>query len=105
MMWNGLPIIRKELASCMINKFGLTQKQTAKKLGITPAAVCQYLKKKRGEKIKIKIVDDVIKEEITISAKRIIESGNGSVKPETCRICQIIKQHKKFNDFCIACEK
>ena len=52
MMWNGLPVIRKEIAESMINNFGLNQKEAAKKLGVTPAAVCQYLSKKRG-KIKI----------------------------------------------------
>ena len=54
MMWNGLPVIRKEIAESMINNFGLNQKEAAKNLGVTPAAVCQYLSKKRG---KIKIVD------------------------------------------------
>ena len=48
LIWNGLPVIRREIAECMINDFGLTQKETAQKLGITPAAVCQYVSKKRG---------------------------------------------------------
>jgi hypothetical protein len=47
MMWYGLPVIRKEIAATMINNFGLNQKETAKKLGITPAAVCQYMSKKK----------------------------------------------------------
>ena len=48
-MWNGLPVIRKEIAESMINNFGLNQKEAAEKLGVTPAAVCQYISKKRGK--------------------------------------------------------
>ena len=48
MMWNGLPVIRKEIAESMINDYGLTQKETAEKLGLTPAAICQYVSRKRG---------------------------------------------------------
>lgn len=105
MMWNGLPIIRKEIAICMIDKFGLTQKEAAEKIGITPAAVCQYLSKKRGGRIKVKIIDEVVTKEIAISVKKILENGNGSVKPETCRICRLIKENGKFEEFCIACDK
>jgi len=49
MKWNGLPVIRREIAESMINKFGLSQKEAALKLGVTPAAVCQYISKKRGK--------------------------------------------------------
>ncbi|MCX6667314.1 MAG: transcriptional regulator, partial [Euryarchaeota archaeon] len=54
MMWNGLPVIRREIAEKMINNFGLSQKDAAEKLGVTPAAICQYLSKKRG---KLNIID------------------------------------------------
>ena len=32
MKWNGLPVIRREIAESMINKFGLSQKDAALKL-------------------------------------------------------------------------
>ena len=70
MMWNGLPVIRKEIAESMINDFGLSQKETARRLGITPAAVCQYLSGKRG---RINITDEMILKEVRMSAKTIIE--------------------------------
>ena len=54
MMWSGLPIIRKGIAESMISDFGLSQKEAAEQLGITPAAVCQYVSNKRG-KIEIKM--------------------------------------------------
>ena len=101
MKWNGLPVIRREIAESMINKFGLSQKDTALKLGLTPAAVCQYVSKKRG---KIKIIDEKILEEIDKSAKIIIKNGSNSTVSETCRICKIMREEGLFQFFCDSCE-
>ncbi len=87
MKWEGLPIIRKELVKCMINDFGLNQKEAAGKLNLTPAAVCQYLSRKRG---KISIIENKILMEVNISAGRIIEHGDTVVIQEICRLCKII---------------
>jgi len=98
MMWNGLPVIRREITEKMINNFGLSQKEAAQKLGVTPAAICQYLSKKRGKQ---NIIDKVMTEEITISAERIIKNNNGnSIVTETCRICKVMRKkgvHPFFN--------
>lgn len=94
MIWNGLPAIRKEIAESMINNFGLSQKETAEKLGITPAAVCQYISRKRG---RIDIVDENIVKEIDISAERIINNDGANLLSETCRICRILKSSDVFN--------
>ena len=95
-MWNGLPVIRKEIAVSMISDYGLNQKETAEKLGITPAAVCQYLKKKRGRP---HIFNEIILSEIKLSAKNIIDNGNGSIIPETCRICKLIRNSTECDLF------
>ena len=97
MMWNGLPVIRKEIAVSMIKNYGLSQKQTAEKLGITPAAICQYISRKRG---RFDIADELILNEIQTAAKNIIENGNKDVIPETCRICKIIRSSEEFAGFC-----
>ena len=102
MKWNGLPVIRREIAETMINNFGLSQKETAKKLGLTPAAVCQYISKKRG---KIKIIDEKILQEINKSAKIIIKHGENSTVRETCRICSIIRNEGIFPFFCDSCKE
>lgn len=102
MMWNGLPVIRKEIAESMITDYGLSQKETAEKLGITPAAVCQYLSKKRG---KSDIMDVIILNEIKLSAKNIIDNGNGSVISETCRICKLIRKSTELELFCPGCDE
>lgn len=97
MMWNGLPVIRKEIAESMVKNFGLTQKEAAKNLGVTPAAVCQYLSKKRG---KIKIVDKEVLIEIDISAERIIQHKKEIVVSETCRICKMLLKKGIFDVSC-----
>ena len=96
MMWNGLPVIRKEIAESMISDFGLSQKETAEKLGITPAAVCQYLSKKRGRS---DIADEIILTEIKLSAKNIIDNGNGYIISETCRICKLVRKSTEHDLF------
>jgi len=98
-------VIRKEIAESMINNFDLNQKEAAKKLGVTPAAVSQYFSKKRG---KFKITDKEILEEIKISAERIILQENMVVIPETCRICRLLlkkiwllyQKPVEYVDFC-----
>jgi predicted transcriptional regulator len=101
MMWNGLPVIRKEIAESIIKNHGLNQKETAEKLGLTPAAICQYISKKRG---KVKIIDEKILNEINISAKKIIKDDGSSVILETCRICKIMRNSGLFPFFCNACD-
>lgn len=102
MMWSGLPVIRKGFAESMINDFGLSQKEAAERLGITPAAVCQYISKKRG---KLEISDEIILKEIKISAENIIENGGGAVLPETCRICKLLRASRQFSLFCPTCDE
>jgi uncharacterized protein len=97
MMWNGLPVIRKEIAESMITDYGLSQKETAEKLEITPAAVCQYLSKKRGSS---DITNEIILTEIKLSAKNIIEKGNGYIISETCRLCKLIRKSTEYDLFC-----
>jgi uncharacterized protein len=43
-----LPPMRAEMVSRLVQKQGLSQSDAAKKLGVTRAAVCQYLSRKRG---------------------------------------------------------
>jgi uncharacterized protein len=98
-MWNGLPVIRKEIAEHMITNFGVNQKEAAEKLGVTPAAVCQYLSKKRG---KIQIDDEELRTEIGLSAQRILNDADADVIKETCRLCKICMAKGVFPNACNA---
>jgi uncharacterized protein len=86
-LWNRLPAIRRHLAIALIENHGLNQRDTADKLGVTPAAICQYLSKKRGQAV---IFQKDILDEIAISAANIIKDG--SVSTETCRLCRLIRE-------------
>lgn len=101
-MWNGLPVIRKEIASSMIKDYGLSQKEAAEILGITPAAVCQYISKKRGN---TEISDGIVLKEIKSSAEFIINDEGKNVLSETCRICKILRAKPHFELFCRACDE
>jgi len=51
-LWKIIPTIRKELADILVKDFKLTQKEAARKLRVTEAAISQYLKSKRGSNLK-----------------------------------------------------
>ena len=90
MQWQGLTLIRKELIKSMINNHGVKQKEAAEILGITPAAVSQYLSRKRG---RITIINYNIIKEINLSAEKILNHGQKVVTDEMCRICKILRKH------------
>jgi len=87
-VWYLLPIIRKEFAKSLIKDHGLTQRKAAEKLGITEAAVSQYILKKRGD---LKVKDVSIRREIKISTERIMKGDFQVMKTETCRICHLLR--------------
>ena len=70
-----------------MKNYEFNQKQVAELLGITPAAVCQYLSDKRG--VDIEDIDILL--EIEKSTKIIFENGPESLVKETCRICTFLK--------------
>jgi predicted transcriptional regulator len=105
--WYLIPAIRKELGKELIAK-GLSQKETSVKLGLTEAAVSQYVSKKRATGIKF---DKEISGEIKKAVERIMD-GKGITKEihdisEMCRksgmLCKIHKKHEKIEGRCELC--
>lgn len=89
-----LPAIRVLIAKELVEKHGLKRVRAAEKMGITPAAVTQYLKKVRGE-TKVKMVEDSDE-----AVKIISDLANNIAKDEAspydvlqniCKICQIMR--------------
>lgn len=95
MIWNGIPAIRKELAEALMKQFGLSQREAAEKLGVTPAAICQYHAKKRGRQDSF---DEEIIQEITISAQRIMKNNGTTTVIETCRLCRLVQKTKQTKE-------
>ncbi len=91
-VWNIVPVIRKEFAKNLIKKHGFNQKKIAEKLGITESAVSRYISGKRGV---LEITDDEILEEIRKSTNIIAKENGSAVIDETCKICKLL-QSKEF---------
>ena len=70
-VWYIIPALRKELTLEM-KKLGLDQKTIAKIIGVTEAAVSQYISEKRANEVKF---DEKTKEEIKKSAQLISQNG------------------------------
>jgi len=72
-VWYIIPALRRELTKSMINDFNLTQKQIANILGLTEAAVSQYLHSKRAKDV---LFSEAVVNEIKKSSKNIIDNPN-----------------------------
>ncbi len=48
LFWRILPAVRRELARILVEERGFSRRAAAKVLGVTPAALSQYLSGKRG---------------------------------------------------------
>ena len=70
-----LPAIRRELARIFIQDHKLNQKEAAKILGLTEAAISQYRHSKRAKEV---VFSDTVVDEIRASAKRILAEKNNS---------------------------
>ena len=96
-VWYVLPAIRKEFAVKMVKK-GMKQREVASKLGITEAAISQYMKNKRASKIKL---DEKIIKEIDKAVERVLKGS--SVLQEIQNVCSFVKRegclckiHRKY---------
>ena len=104
-----IPSLRRELA-IQLSKENLKQKEIAKLLNITPAAVSQYMGEKRGNaKFSKRIINEVIK-----SAKKILSEESTTHKElidltklirDTAAVCEIHKLHDDVPEKCEVCFK
>jgi len=85
-LWYTLPRIRADLARKLIDE-GLSQKDAAGLLGVTPAAVSQYMHKKRGSDTKMPKDYD---KAITEAAERIKKDGDADhISALICGCCRM----------------
>ena len=89
-IWETIPIIRKELACCMIQEYGLKQKEAAKLLGITSSAISQYRCNKRANN---EIKNPSILNEIKASTELIINKRRTVLESEICRLCRLMNKN------------
>jgi len=93
-VWYIIPALRRELAKSLKLGYNLTQKEVSKKMGITEAAVSQYLHSKRGKEV---VFSKAIQIEVNISAKKII-SDSKLLIPEMIRLSKLTQVKKVMCD-------
>lgn len=89
-VWYIIPAIRKELSSILVKKYGFTLERAGEALGVSKAAVSQYLSKKRANSI---VLPKELKKEIEKSAVSISKNEKNALK-EILRILQVMKKKK-----------
>lgn len=97
-VWYIIPAIRKELARLLTENHKLSYEKTGDTLGISKAAVSQYLSNKRANKIEL---SSEIKIEVEKSAKMIFDNPLSAVH-EIQRILGIMKTKR---DSCLVCKQ
>lgn len=95
-----LPTIRAQMVLELVEKHGLSQKEAAEMLGVTTAAVSQYLSKKRATKRDRDIFKSEEFDDIVRAAAEAIASKPGEVEAmkEICRCCTKIRSGKLLCD-------
>lgn len=85
-----LPAIRRELARIFIQEHKLSQKEAAKILGLTEAAISQYQHSKRAKEV---VFSNDVVQEVRASAKKIIaeKAGRQRLIAEMYRISGLTK--------------
>ena len=89
---NYLPQVRAELVSRLVCRKGISQRAVAKYMGLSPAAVSQYVSRKRGCRF-IEMspdLDDVIEKWAIY-----LITGDGSVT--ICDICRCVHNNCESN--------
>jgi predicted transcriptional regulator len=100
-VWNLIPVIKRELAKSLVKNFKCNQRTTANKLVTSEAAVSRYISGKRGA---LEITDKEILNEIKNSAGRIARGNKSILRKEICRICQLIRDKEILEGINIECE-
>jgi len=95
-VWYIIPAIRKELARLLTGAHGLSYEKAGVILGVSKAAVSQYLSNKRANKVKL---NSVTKKEIVKTAKVLVDNPKLAIS-EMQRILRFMKENKCSCDVC-----
>ena len=95
-VWYIIPAIRKELARVLTSKYEFSYEKAGAILGVSKAAVSQYLSNKRANKVKLTAE---VKKEIKKSASLISEKPRLALG-EMQRILKYMKDKKCSCDVC-----
>jgi len=96
-----LPTLRALVAKTLIEKYKLTQQDAASKLGLSQAAISQYMRQLRGSKVKTIEKDKAIIDEIEKFSEKI---ASGELKSLAaldafCEICRTARKKRILCEF------
>ena len=97
-VWYIIPAVRKEISKVLTKDYDMNMEDVGNILGVSKAAISQYLSGKRATKIKL---PEKIKQEIKKSARVIFKNKNLAVK-EMQRVLRLIRDSKCS---CTLCKK
>jgi uncharacterized protein len=93
-----IPALRRDLSKCLVKGHGVSYEKVGKLLGVTKAAVSQYLSGKRASKIKLHVK---IGAELGKSCDKIMKGKSDSYQ----EITRILKYIRKNGLHCEVCGK
>ncbi len=97
-VWYIIPAVRRELSLELVNHYDKTLEEVGNAIGVSKAAVSQYMSKKRGSSIKL---PKKILNEIKISAKSI----SGKKTTAFHEINRLLRLCKASGVACSTCKK
>ena len=97
-VWYIIPAIRKEIATCLIREHKITYARVGEILGLTKAAVSQYLNNRRAGKITL---PEQARKQVAKSCVKIVKGKSNAVK----EILDILKFIREKDLPCRVCEK
>ena len=92
-----LPTVRGLIAKDLVEEYGFSQSHTAKMLGISQAAVSQYISSKRGGKLTKSLMNnEEVKGIISLAAGKIADvKDSKKVGIDLCSICKVVNTYIK----------
>jgi predicted transcriptional regulator len=94
-----LPAMRALIARDLIEAHGMTQKEAARRLGMTQPAISQYKRYLRGQRAKMLEKTPFVVERMNIIVKGI-SSGEMNGRDATIEFCGICKDFRKKGMLC-----
>ena len=89
-----IPALRLMIAKKLIEKYGLTQSEVAKLLGVTQPSISHYLNSKRGIKMaKVLSRSKDVREYVDRYVEKILTSGSPPKDMPFCEICETAVRH------------
>jgi len=95
-VWYIIPALRREIAKCLIRDYETSYEKAGDLLGVTKAAISQYLKGKRAAKIKL---SPEVSPKIMNSCKLMMGGKSNSIE-ETTKLLEFIKNRSLPCEVC-----